>query len=281
MTSLRVWKSSLVVSWISKTTYSTLTDSLLRDAEVLKLIHAYLKCRSETKSSQCWSVYMKNIHPLSSDLKEYVITERDFKYYVPCRFKDLYLLNLQEDFQLGIESYQTQLNLTKPRWAATRFEFKHDYIVIDSPRAVTFRDRYGVQMIMRVNKAKLDEYKILDEERRCQKQGVHVRYPKTAKDMTYLLESGKLCWWMNSRRRLPVTEENRMRGNLNMEICHGDPLKRNLLITGRSSRIHEVTNRTQAIDNGNIRHKLYCLTFYYRDWRYLFSGVNSPTNAQS
>ncbi|GJY66192.1 hypothetical protein Tco_0468430 [Tanacetum coccineum] len=56
-----------------------------------------------------------------------------------------------KDFQLGIESYQTQLNLTKPRWDATGFEFKHDYTVIDSPRAVTFRDRYGVQMIMRFN----------------------------------------------------------------------------------------------------------------------------------
>ncbi|GJS53438.1 hypothetical protein Tco_0626800 [Tanacetum coccineum] len=32
------------------------------------------------------------------------------------------------------------------------FEFKAmDYTVIDSPRAVTFRDRYGVQMIMRFN----------------------------------------------------------------------------------------------------------------------------------
>ncbi|GJS26324.1 hypothetical protein Tco_0486944 [Tanacetum coccineum] len=48
-----------------------------------------------------------------------------------------------------------------------------------------------------------DEYKILDEERRCQKQGVHVRYPETAKDTTYLPESGKLCWWTDSRRRLP------------------------------------------------------------------------------
>ncbi|GJS66659.1 hypothetical protein Tco_0681223, partial [Tanacetum coccineum] len=99
--------------------------------------------------------------------------------------------------QLGIESYQTQLNLTKPRWDATGFEFKHDYTVIDSPRAVTFRDRYGVQMILR------DEYKILDAERRCQKQGVHVRYPETAKDTTYLPESGELCWWTDSRRRLP------------------------------------------------------------------------------
>nr|GEU84457.1 histone deacetylase 14 [Tanacetum cinerariifolium] len=56
-----------------------------------------------------------------------------------------------KDFQLEIKSYQTQLNLTKPRWDATSFEYKHDYIVIDSLRAVTFQDRYGVQMIMRFN----------------------------------------------------------------------------------------------------------------------------------
>nr|GEW44887.1 hypothetical protein [Tanacetum cinerariifolium] len=56
-----------------------------------------------------------------------------------------------ENFQLGIECYQTQLNLTKPRWDATGFEYKHDFTVIDSPRAITFRDRYGVQMMMRFN----------------------------------------------------------------------------------------------------------------------------------
>ncbi|GKD80845.1 hypothetical protein Tco_1347684, partial [Tanacetum coccineum] len=56
-----------------------------------------------------------------------------------------------EDFQLGIESYQMQLNLTKPRWEATRFEFKHDFTVIDSPKAVIFKDKYGVQMIIWFN----------------------------------------------------------------------------------------------------------------------------------
>nr|GEV88648.1 hypothetical protein [Tanacetum cinerariifolium] len=56
-----------------------------------------------------------------------------------------------EDFQLGIESYQTQVNLTKPQWTATGFEYKHDYTVIESPRAVIFRDKYGVQMMMRFN----------------------------------------------------------------------------------------------------------------------------------
>ncbi|GKA09424.1 hypothetical protein Tco_0688755 [Tanacetum coccineum] len=126
--------------------------------------------------------YMKKIILRRDDLNEYTIAERDFKYMYPSDFEDLYLLNLQghldhlppedkkilttvvnlwtrnlvirqrvEDFQLGIESYQTQLNLTKPRWDATGFEFKHDFTVIDSPRAVTFRDKYGVQMIMWFN----------------------------------------------------------------------------------------------------------------------------------
>ncbi|GKA62253.1 hypothetical protein Tco_0761772 [Tanacetum coccineum] len=126
--------------------------------------------------------YMKKIVLRQADLKEYVIAERDFKYLYPSDFEDLYLLNLQghlnhlspedkkilttavnlwtrnlvirqrvEDFQLGIESYQMQLNLTKPRWDAKGFKYKHDFTVIDSPRAVTFRDKYGVQMIMRFN----------------------------------------------------------------------------------------------------------------------------------
>nr|GEW11452.1 retrovirus-related Pol polyprotein from transposon TNT 1-94 [Tanacetum cinerariifolium] len=96
--------------------------------------------------------YMKKIVLHRADLNEYVIAERDFKYLYPSDFEDLYLLNLQEDFQLGIESYQTQLNLTKPRWDSTGFKYKHEYTVIDSPRAVMFQDKYGVQMIMRFNK---------------------------------------------------------------------------------------------------------------------------------
>nr|GEW38851.1 hypothetical protein [Tanacetum cinerariifolium] len=94
--------------------------------------------------------YMKKIVLRRTNLNEHVITEQDFKYLYPRDFEDLYLLNLQ-DFQLGIEIYHTQLNLTKPRWDATGFEYKHDYTVIDSPRAITFRDRYKVQMTRRFN----------------------------------------------------------------------------------------------------------------------------------
>nr|GFA09300.1 hypothetical protein [Tanacetum cinerariifolium] len=95
--------------------------------------------------------YMKKIVVCRADLNEHVIAERDFKYLYPSDFEDLNLLNLQEDFQLRIESYQTQVNLTKPQWTTTGFEYKIDYTVIESPRAVIFWDKYGVQMMMRVN----------------------------------------------------------------------------------------------------------------------------------
>ncbi|GJY47513.1 hypothetical protein Tco_0436576 [Tanacetum coccineum] len=39
------------------------------------------------------------------------------------------------------------------------------------------------------------------------KQGLHVRHPEMTKDKTYLSESGKLCWWTDSRRRLPRTDK--------------------------------------------------------------------------
>ncbi|GJS01117.1 hypothetical protein Tco_0317625 [Tanacetum coccineum] len=92
---------------------------------------------------------------IKADLKPNMSSRKRFKYmnhYVT--LSDLYLLNLQghlnhlspddkkvlttavnlwtrnlvirqrvEDFQLGIKSYQTQLNLTKPRWMPTGFDF--------------------------------------------------------------------------------------------------------------------------------------------------------------
>ncbi|GJW34094.1 hypothetical protein Tco_0054126 [Tanacetum coccineum] len=63
-------------------------------------------------------------------------------------------------------------------------------------------------------KRSADERQILDEESVDRKKGLYVRYPETTKDKTYLPEYGKLCWWTDSRRRLPVTAENRMRGGL-------------------------------------------------------------------
>ncbi|GJV02224.1 hypothetical protein Tco_1335793 [Tanacetum coccineum] len=60
----------------------------------------------------------------------------DFKNLHPNDFEDLYPLNLQEDLQLEIESYQTKLNLTQPDWDASDFLFKEDYTIVSKPRAL-------------------------------------------------------------------------------------------------------------------------------------------------
>ncbi|GJU73215.1 hypothetical protein Tco_1264620 [Tanacetum coccineum] len=125
---------------------------------------------SESKHTQVrvWTTWSEMSSRLA-DFQEHTIAEKDFKNLYPSDFEDLNLLLLQgyldhlpgsdkrmlstavklwtrnlvirqrvEDFQLGIESYQTQLNLTKPGWDATGYEFKHDYTIIESPRAVVF-----------------------------------------------------------------------------------------------------------------------------------------------
>ncbi|GJS68953.1 hypothetical protein Tco_0683518 [Tanacetum coccineum] len=126
--------------------------------------------------------YLSEIVLRRADFQEYTIAEKDFKNLYPSDFEDLNLLLLQghldhlpgsdkrmlstavklwtrnlvirqrvEDFQLGIESYQTQLNLTKPGWDATGYEFKHDYTIIESPRAVVFLVDNNDRKIMRFN----------------------------------------------------------------------------------------------------------------------------------
>ncbi|GJX78173.1 hypothetical protein Tco_0324984 [Tanacetum coccineum] len=84
-----------------------------------------------------------------TDFQEHTIAEKDFKNLYPSDFKDLNLLLLQvEDFQL---ENQTQLNLTKPGWDATGYEFNHDYTIIKSPRVVVFSVNNNERKIMRFN----------------------------------------------------------------------------------------------------------------------------------
>ncbi|GKD62808.1 hypothetical protein Tco_1300317 [Tanacetum coccineum] len=65
--------------------------------------------------------------------------------------RNLVIRQRVKDLQLGIESYQKQLNLTKPGWDAKGFEYKHDYTIIETPRAVVFPVSNNEQKIMRFN----------------------------------------------------------------------------------------------------------------------------------
>ncbi|GJW47013.1 hypothetical protein Tco_0078659 [Tanacetum coccineum] len=106
----------------------------------------------------------------------------DFKNLHPNDFEDLFLLNIQEklnhlpktdkislhtavnmwirnlvirnrvgDLQLGIESYQTKINLERPNWDAADYYFKEDYTIVPKPRAVVYRDRNDQRKLMRLN----------------------------------------------------------------------------------------------------------------------------------
>nr|GEW04082.1 putative RNA-directed DNA polymerase [Tanacetum cinerariifolium] len=110
--------------------------------------------------------YLKKIVLQRVDYNEYKILQSDFKNLQLNDFEYMYLLHLQgkvnhlsgfdkvnlfnavnlwiwnivikkcvEDMQLGIESYQTKLNLTKTSWDATDFLFKEDYTIVFKPKA--------------------------------------------------------------------------------------------------------------------------------------------------
>nr|GEU55923.1 retrovirus-related Pol polyprotein from transposon TNT 1-94 [Tanacetum cinerariifolium] len=111
--------------------------------------------------------YMKKIVLRREDLNEHIIAERDFKYLYPSNFEDLYLLNLQGHLNhlppKDKKIFTTVVNLWTRNLDATGFEYKHDYMVIDSLRAITFRDRYGVQMIMHFNEIHKFSYGTLQQ----------------------------------------------------------------------------------------------------------------------
>nr|GEU68292.1 hypothetical protein [Tanacetum cinerariifolium] len=163
----------------------------------------YLRYSSKAQSGHtCGSSVLRLM-----DLNDHVIVERDFKYLYPSDFEDLYLLNLQEDFQLKIESYQTQLNLTKPQWDATGFEYKHDYTFIDSPRAVMFRDKYKVQMTMCFNEIhKLSDGTLQQIDKALDYMVKDIRInrmnPEALEDKEDLSQPRELCWWTTQKGRL-------------------------------------------------------------------------------
>nr|GEV20853.1 hypothetical protein [Tanacetum cinerariifolium] len=125
--------------------------------------------------------HIEECHLLLTDQIDLMnLKEADFKNLHSSDFEDLYLPNLQgklkhlsgadkvylsttvnlwtrniviiqriEDLQLGIESYQTKLNLTQPRWDATNFLFKEDYTIVHKPRVVIYKGRINQNKMMR------------------------------------------------------------------------------------------------------------------------------------
>ncbi|GJW67888.1 hypothetical protein Tco_0122312 [Tanacetum coccineum] len=99
--------------------------------------------------------YLSKIILRRADFQEHTIAEKYFKNLYPSDCEDLNLLLLQGhlDHIPGLDKrmLSTALNLTKPGWDATSYEFKHDYTIIESPRAVVFPIDNNDRKIMRFN----------------------------------------------------------------------------------------------------------------------------------
>nr|GEU33170.1 copia protein [Tanacetum cinerariifolium] len=127
-------------------------------------------------------------------------------------------------------------NVSKPLLLGgpSGFEYKHNCTVIDSPRAVMFRDKYGVQMMMRFNEIhmfsdgtlqQIDEaldYRVKEFRINRMNPGLNTRFwtrmdmdrskafmfaiQKRLKTRRIFRKPGELCWWTRQRGRLQTSE---------------------------------------------------------------------------
>ncbi|GKF84188.1 hypothetical protein Tco_0249086 [Tanacetum coccineum] len=54
-----------------------------------------------------------------------------------------------EDVQLGVESYQTKLNITRPRVRCVDLEVKDPYTIHHKPRGVVYLNKNNIKYLMR------------------------------------------------------------------------------------------------------------------------------------
>nr|GEY77391.1 hypothetical protein [Tanacetum cinerariifolium] len=148
--------------------------------------HEYTQCCSIKAFSRYRYDYLKVITLRRAGYQEYMIVEKDFK---SCILR-------VEDFQLDIESYQKQLNLTKPGWDEKGFKFKHDYTIIELPRAVVFTVGNNKRKIMRFNEI----YKFSDGTLINIMEALDYRAKEyKTQDQKDLPKFEMLCWWTGTR----------------------------------------------------------------------------------
>ncbi|GJV68610.1 hypothetical protein Tco_1484119 [Tanacetum coccineum] len=130
--------------------------------------HDYPSCRKEVRTHmQILSVirvkaysrygydYLSEIVLRIADFQEHTIAKKDFKNLYPSDFKDLNLLFLQGhlDHLPGLDKrmISTAVKLWTRNLVIRHYEFKHDYTIIEFPRAVVFPVNNNERKIMRFN----------------------------------------------------------------------------------------------------------------------------------
>ncbi|GKA56810.1 hypothetical protein Tco_0755882 [Tanacetum coccineum] len=96
--------------------------------------------------------YMKKIVLRRADNQEYIIAESDFKDLYPSDFEDLILVIRKMGKRLPGRYYREYRDSVKPHQPRRKLQARvHARLQDLDPTAVVFRDRYGMQMIMRFN----------------------------------------------------------------------------------------------------------------------------------
>ncbi|GJW23440.1 hypothetical protein Tco_0034062 [Tanacetum coccineum] len=91
-----------------------------------------------------------------NDNKEYEFSYADLSRLNLNDIEDMYLLKVQgkihhlkiEDTQLGVESYQRTLNLTKPKFYISRIKHKISYTMTGTEKGVVYLNKYHVKSLM-------------------------------------------------------------------------------------------------------------------------------------
>ncbi|GKD27494.1 hypothetical protein Tco_1233708 [Tanacetum coccineum] len=96
--------------------------------------------------------YLKEITLRGADYKEYTIVEKDFKNSYPSDFEDLNLLLLQGHLNHLSGLDKRMLSTAVNPWTRNLvIRQRHDYTIIESPRAVVFPVSNNERKIMRFN----------------------------------------------------------------------------------------------------------------------------------
>nr|GEW24118.1 hypothetical protein [Tanacetum cinerariifolium] len=97
--------------------------------------------------------HLKEIEVYRDDQQLYTFKEGDFKRLHLQEIKDIRIVSQRwvEDLQLGVESYQKKLNLTKPDTFKLNLKNKTAYTSNSNPHGITYVDSFKRKRLMRID----------------------------------------------------------------------------------------------------------------------------------
>ncbi|GJT76444.1 hypothetical protein Tco_1043169 [Tanacetum coccineum] len=112
--------------------------------------------------------YLKEIDLRCANQQKYKFKEVDFPKHHLNDIKDMYLLivikSRVEDVQLGVESYQTKLNITCPHVRCDGLDAKETYTIFHKPIGVVYLNKDTKKYLMRVDEVyKFGDGRVRDE----------------------------------------------------------------------------------------------------------------------